>query len=632
MFKPFGATIYTLANSIGSTDTTITLSSFLEPVTGTPYTMALLDTDIVYATIAPRTDSSEFISFTEITQNANGTATLTGVTRGLSKKYPFTESSTYKLPHGGQSQFIISNSPQLFNKYGVLENDEEVTGQWKVPTPIDNEDIANKEYVDNLVNGGAVSTNRIVVAGIAGETIAEGNLVYFKEADGYWWKSDANDSSTIINVQLGIAQGNGTATNNISGGVLIKGVDTNNTGTGGAPAFASDTAGAISSSTGTIPRVVGQYINSNGGLYFNPEYQAIVSDYAVDSVGSDSYAITLPSAFDAYYEGMKVSFKAGTANTGACTLAVNGLSAKSIKKEVSQDLVTGDILANQVVTVIYDGTNFQMISAVLPTTIPYGALPTPTFQQTITLTNDDVITSNEDFAFGSNQTGSAMYLFNGISGSSILYRFARDSVTGMYLETHRIDPTLTLPNADNGAIIVIGSFIYVFSNNGTNIICSRFSADDLTGEQAMTVPSVACTEDVVAWTDGTDAYVISSASSTTSRRWTISGTTMSEASTATVADLSGDNRSSMWDGTNAYVVAQSGTGVTIYKLTNINGSSKTTTTKRLSNRLSDLITGAMVINVNSSAMYVGYEYANWNELNADSAIGTNLAIYPISKP
>src|ERR1035437_7153686 len=108
-YHTFGGTTYSLGQSIGSTDTSIILSSFLEPVTGTPYTMALLNTDIVYGTIAPKTTSSEFISFTTLVQNANGTCTLGGVTRGLAKKSPFTTDAAYKLPHSGQTQFIISD-------------------------------------------------------------------------------------------------------------------------------------------------------------------------------------------------------------------------------------------------------------------------------------------------------------------------------------------------------------------------------------------------------------------------------------------------------------------------------------------------------------------------------------------
>ena len=59
---------------------------------------------------------------------------------------------------------------------------------------------------------------------------------------------------------------------------------------------------------------------------------------------------------------MTIRFKANTANTGAATLNVNSLGAKTIKKNVSQDLETGDISANQIITVVYDGTNFQLQS------------------------------------------------------------------------------------------------------------------------------------------------------------------------------------------------------------------------------------------------------------------------------
>lgn len=86
--------------------------------------------------------------------------------------------------------------------------------------------------------------------------------------------------------------------------------------------------------------------------------------YAADSVGTDSYAITLSPVPSAYATGQVFHFKAGTANTGAATLNVNSLGAKTIKKMNDQDLATGDIESGQIVTVAYDGTNFQMLSQV----------------------------------------------------------------------------------------------------------------------------------------------------------------------------------------------------------------------------------------------------------------------------
>lgn len=86
--------------------------------------------------------------------------------------------------------------------------------------------------------------------------------------------------------------------------------------------------------------------------------------YGADSGASDAYAITLSPAPSAYTTGMVINFKANTANTGAATLNVNSLGAKTIKKQNDQDLADNDIEANQIVTVIYDGTNFQMQSQV----------------------------------------------------------------------------------------------------------------------------------------------------------------------------------------------------------------------------------------------------------------------------
>lgn len=85
------------------------------------------------------------------------------------------------------------------------------------------------------------------------------------------------------------------------------------------------------------------------------------NEYAADAGANDTYAITL-TGVGAYATGQTFKFKANTANTGAATLNVNALGAKTIKKDVSSDLVTGDILANQIVTVIYDGTNMQLVS------------------------------------------------------------------------------------------------------------------------------------------------------------------------------------------------------------------------------------------------------------------------------
>jgi hypothetical protein len=90
----------------------------------------------------------------------------------------------------------------------------------------------------------------------------------------------------------------------------------------------------------------------------------VVVPYATDAEASDTYVITLTSAPSAYVVGQLFHFKANTANTGAATLNVNSLGAKTIKKLHDQDLADNDIEAGQMVIVAYDGTNFQMLSQI----------------------------------------------------------------------------------------------------------------------------------------------------------------------------------------------------------------------------------------------------------------------------
>lgn len=165
-FNPSGGGTYRLQTSIGTTNTSIQLSSFLEPISGTPLTMAYMNTDVGYGTLDPQSSTrKEFISFTGVTQNADGTATLTGVTRGLSFNYPYTASSSLRLSHPGQSIFILSDSPQLFNEYTKRRTNEYITGQWGFGVAATSSDECNtsveyctKAYIDAGLNQGAATS------------------------------------------------------------------------------------------------------------------------------------------------------------------------------------------------------------------------------------------------------------------------------------------------------------------------------------------------------------------------------------------------------------------------------------------------------------------------------------------
>jgi hypothetical protein len=80
-----------------------------------------------------------------------------------------------------------------------------------------------------------------------------------------------------------------------------------------------------------------------------------------DSATSDAYALAPQPVYTQYFTGQRVRFRAATLNTAAATLNLNGLGAKAL--EFNGDaLVTGDILANQIVEAEYDGTAFQMLT------------------------------------------------------------------------------------------------------------------------------------------------------------------------------------------------------------------------------------------------------------------------------
>lgn len=112
-------------------------------------------------------------------------------------------------------------------------------------------------------------------------------------------------------------------------------------------------------------------INRNGEIKVKPRSDKGVTvdgklNACIDAGSTDAYACSLTPSLSSYVIGQVFWFKAATANTGAATINLSALGAKTIKKVaggVTTDLATGDIRANQWVAGVYDGTNVQMLSA-----------------------------------------------------------------------------------------------------------------------------------------------------------------------------------------------------------------------------------------------------------------------------
>ena len=79
--------------------------------------------------------------------------------------------------------------------------------------------------------------------------------------------------------------------------------------------------------------------------------------------GTDTITATVSPALTAYAVGQTFKFIVAATNTGAVTINISSLGAKSIVKNGSTALVAGDLLINSLYQIVYDGTNFQLIGA-----------------------------------------------------------------------------------------------------------------------------------------------------------------------------------------------------------------------------------------------------------------------------
>jgi hypothetical protein len=78
-----------------------------------------------------------------------------------------------------------------------------------------------------------------------------------------------------------------------------------------------------------------------------------------------AYEINLNPTPTALNIGMFIYMKAHAKNLGSATVKVNSLDSKIIKKIDGSDLKQGDIPESGIVTLVYDGLNFQLVSSAM---------------------------------------------------------------------------------------------------------------------------------------------------------------------------------------------------------------------------------------------------------------------------
>ena len=84
--------------------------------------------------------------------------------------------------------------------------------------------------------------------------------------------------------------------------------------------------------------------------------------YAADTGPVNSLAAVMSPTPPEYKTGMSVRIKVAVTNTGASTLALNGLAPTPIVRPDGSALLAGDLMAGEIVELTYNGTKFQMLA------------------------------------------------------------------------------------------------------------------------------------------------------------------------------------------------------------------------------------------------------------------------------
>ncbi len=153
----------------------------------------------------------------------------------------------------------------------------------------------------------------------------------------------------------------------------------------------------------TNKRIVVGDGSTAGGIKIPTASDLQKQSFTFGTVGGTANAITLTHSpvVSAYTNGLYLSFKAASANTGATTVNVDGLGVKNIYKVYNGALTalsSGDIISGAIYGLFYDGTQFQ-IDGVIPTVTPSGLvlLDTQTAASSASISfGSSIITSTYD--------------------------------------------------------------------------------------------------------------------------------------------------------------------------------------------------------------------------------------------
>lgn len=119
----------TLYASISASATSMRITPYPKDLDGTKLTITDFGSSPT-VTIDPKVRNiEEIVGFTGITDNGDNTATLTGLTRNLTSKYPYTTVGTGRQ-HTASAVVVFSNNPQMYARLTSWENPGTTTAVW----------------------------------------------------------------------------------------------------------------------------------------------------------------------------------------------------------------------------------------------------------------------------------------------------------------------------------------------------------------------------------------------------------------------------------------------------------------------------------------------------------------------
>lgn len=158
--------------------------------------------------------------------------------------------------------------------------------------------------------------------------------------------------------------------------------------------------------------------------------------------------------------------------------------------------------------------------------------------------------------------------FLSTTGIITILRFAKDTNSGQYQETHSTTyDNSGVANINAFAVCIIGIYLYLSFRDASGFTkIERYAHADLTGVTNMTISGTAWNDGNSMTTEGTNLYISDTNVASSFIKYTISGTTATNNSTVTFTSSSGGNMlASIYDGINIFIYANSANVVTIRK-------------------------------------------------------------------